>query len=181
MKRMWLNIIIILFVGIGFATSGCAKKNIVEKTEEMKPPVAQTAPKAPALTRPKEEAKVETSALTANEIKAFEDKDLHFGFDKFDLTSEAMEILNRKASFLKADTNVTIRIEGNCDERGTTEYNLALGDRRADSALNYLLEQGIAKERISTVSYGKERPLDPGHNEKAWAKNRRDHFVIVKK
>ncbi len=181
MKRIWLNIIIILFVGIGFITVGCAKKNIMEKTEEVKPPVVQTAPNAPTLTQPKEETKVETSALMANEIKAFEAKDIHFGFDKFDLTSEAIEILNQKASFLKANTNLTIRIEGNCDERGTTEYNLALGDRRAKAAQNYLVEQGIAKESISTISYGKERPLDPGHNEKAWAKNRRDHFVIVKK
>ena len=107
--------------------------------------------------------------------------DIHFAFDKFDLTSKSMEILDHKVSFLKANPDLAIRIEGNCDERGTTEYNLALGDRRAKSAQSYLVEQGIATERISIISYGKERPLDPGHNEKAWAKNRRDHFVVVNK
>jgi len=179
MKRTWLNIIIILFVGIGFITVGCAKKNIMEKTEEVKPPVAQTTtPKAPTLTQP--EASTLVPSL-GNEIKIFEGEDIHFDFDKFDLTSKSMEILDHKVSFLKANMNLAIQIEGNCDERGTTEYNLALGDRRAKAAQNYLVEQGIAKERISTISYGKERPLDPSHNEKAWAKNRRDHFVVVKK
>jgi peptidoglycan-associated lipoprotein len=73
-----------------------------------------------------------------------------------------------------------IRIEGNCDERGTVEYNLALGEKRANAALDYLVKMGIDPSRISTVSYGKERPMDPGHTEAAWAKNRRDDFVIVK-
>ena len=180
MKRTWLNIIIILFVGIGFITVGCAKKNIMEKTEEVKPPVVQATPtpKAPTLTQP------EASALVPslqNEIKIFEDENIHFDFDKFDLKSKDMKILDQKVSFLKANPDLKIQIEGNCDERGTTEYNLALGDRRAKSAQSYLVEQGIATERISTISYGKERPLDPGHNEKAWAKNRRDHFVVVNK
>ncbi|HVN71737.1 MAG TPA: peptidoglycan-associated lipoprotein Pal [Desulfomonilia bacterium] len=115
------------------------------------------------------------------EIKTFEDKDIHFNFDKYDLNPEDAKILNDKASFLMAHSNLTIRIEGNCDERGTIEYNLALGDRRAKAAQNYLVELGIVKERITTISYGKERPLDPGHNEEAWAKNRRDHFVVVNK
>jgi peptidoglycan-associated lipoprotein len=116
-----------------------------------------------------------------DEIKTFENKDIHFDFDKYDLNSEDTKILNDKASFLMAHSNLKIRIEGNCDERGTTEYNIALGDRRAKAAQNYLVELGIAKDRISTISYGKERPLDPGHNEEAWAKNRRDHFVVVNK
>ena len=69
-------------------------------------------------------------------------------------------------------------IEGHCDERGTAEYNLALGQKRADEAAKYLADLGIEKDRIKTISYGKEMPLDPGHNEEAWAKNRRDHFVV---
>ena len=180
MKRTWLNIIIILFVGIGFITVGCAKKNIMEKTEEVKPPVAQTTPtpKTPTLTQP--EASTLMPSL-GNEIKIFEDENIYFDFDKFDLKSKTMKILDQKASFLKANADLKIRIEGNCDERGTTEYNLALGDRRAKSSQSYLVEQGIATERISIISYGKERPLAPGHNEKAWAKNRRDHFVVVNK
>jgi peptidoglycan-associated lipoprotein len=70
-------------------------------------------------------------------------------------------------------------IKGNCDERGTVEYNMALGRERADEAAKYLIDLGIEKERIKTISYGKERPLDPGHNETAWAKNRRDHFIVI--
>lgn len=88
--------------------------------------------------------------------------------------------LNKIAERLKKNESYTIKIEGNCDERGTTEYNLALGNRRANAAMNYLVNLGIKKERIKTVSYGKEKPLDPGHDEAAWAKNRRDHFVVIK-
>jgi peptidoglycan-associated lipoprotein len=81
---------------------------------------------------------------------------------------------------LEKNPGAVIRIEGNCDERGTVEYNLALGEKRAKAALDYLVKMGIDPSRISTVSYGKERPMDPGHTEAAWAKNRRDDFVIVK-
>ena len=76
---------------------------------------------------------------------------------------------------------VKIQIEGHCDERGTAEYNLALGERRSNSAKKYLISLGVPEGRISTISYGKEKPLDPGHNEEAWAKNRRDHFIILSK
>jgi peptidoglycan-associated lipoprotein len=76
---------------------------------------------------------------------------------------------------------IKIQIEGHCDERGTSEYNLALGERRANSAKKYLISLGMPADRISTISYGKEKPLDPGHNEEAWSKNRRDHFIILSK
>ena len=82
------------------------------------------------------------------------------------------------ASAFQKYSTYKLAIEGNCDERGTVEYNLALGQKRADEAAKYLADLGVAKERIKTISYGKERPLDPGHNEEAWAKNRRDHFVV---
>jgi peptidoglycan-associated lipoprotein len=180
MKKSWWSIIIIAVLGIGFLTTGCAKKNVVEKTPEVKPPVAQSVPQAPELGKPKQEAKVEVSPL-ADEIKAFESEDIHFDFDKSTITPRAKDILTKKAAFLKDHPDVAIRIEGNCDERGTVEYNLALGDRRAKAAQDDLIFLGIAADRISTASYGKERPLDPRHDETAWAKNRRDHFVIVKK
>jgi peptidoglycan-associated lipoprotein len=84
------------------------------------------------------------------------------------------------AKWLTAHPEFSVRIEGNCDERGTVEYNMALGQRRAASAMKYLVDLGVGKNRIKTVSYGKERPLDPGNNEEAWAKNRRDHFSITR-
>jgi peptidoglycan-associated lipoprotein len=90
-------------------------------------------------------------------------------------------VLREKAGFLKDNPNVRTRIEGNCDERGTNEYNLALGERRAESAKNFLLSLGISPDRIETISYGEERPLAAGHNEDSWAQNRRDDFVIMKK
>ena len=104
-------------------------------------------------------------------------KDTHFDFDQYSLSPEDRQILSSHADYLLKNKNVKIIIEGNCDERGTTEYNLALGDRRAQEAMNFLVNSGVDRERIKTISYGKERPLDPGHNEEAWAKNRRDHFV----
>ncbi len=108
-------------------------------------------------------------------------KDIHFDFDRYNIRPGDAEILKENADILKKFPNLKIQIEGHCDERGTNEYNLALGERRANSAKNYLISLGISPDRISTISYGEERPLDPGHNEEAWAKNRRAHFVILSK
>lgn len=109
----------------------------------------------------------------------FENEDIHFAFDSYALTPRAVEILKEKAAFLKARPGLKVLIEGHCDERGTEQYNLALGDRRAHVAKEFLKALGIDPSRIQTVSYGEERPLDPRHNEEAWAKNRRAHFVII--
>ena len=103
--------------------------------------------------------------------------DIHFDFDKYNLKSEDRAILKKDADWLAKHEKINVIIEGNCDERGTSEYNLALGQRRADEAMKYLVELGIDQKRIKTISYGKEKPLDPGHNEETWSKNRRDHFV----
>jgi len=107
-------------------------------------------------------------------------KDIRFDFDRYDVRPEDVGILKENAALLAKYTRMKVQIEGHCDERGTAEYNLALGERRANSAKKYLVSLGIPEGRISTISYGKERPLDPGHNEEAWAKNRRAHFVILK-
>jgi len=101
-----------------------------------------------------------------------------FAFDRAELSNEAVAILDRKVEVLRSHPNVQLTIEGNCDERGSIEYNFALGMRRAMAAKNYLVGLGIAEDRLRTVSFGKERPLDPGHNEAAWALNRRDDFII---
>lgn len=108
-------------------------------------------------------------------------KDIHFDFDKYDIRPGDTEILRQNEAWLRKYPNLKIQIEGHCDERGTVEYNLALGERRANSVKRYLISLGVRGDRISTISYGKERPSDPGHNEEAWAKNRRGHFVIVSK
>ena len=102
-----------------------------------------------------------------------------FGYDRFDLTPEARSVLERQAAWLRQYPNVRILVAGNCDERGTREYNLALGARRAAAARDYLVSLGVAANRIETVSYGKERPLDPRSNEEAWSVNRNAHSQIV--
>lgn len=108
-------------------------------------------------------------------------KMIHFHFDKYDIRPEYAEILKENAAVLKKFSTVKIQIEGHCDERGTIEYNLALGERRANSTKRYLLSLGLPADRISTISYGEEKPLDPGHHEDAWTKNRRAAFIILSK
>jgi peptidoglycan-associated lipoprotein len=108
-------------------------------------------------------------------------KDIRFDYDKYDIRREDEGNLKENAAFLKKNPNMKVQVEGHCDERGTVEYNLALGERRANSTKRYLVSLGISADRISTISFGKERPLDPGHNEEAWAKNRRAHIVVLSK
>lgn len=110
--------------------------------------------------------------------QAFENQDIYFGFDSYVLTDEAKRVLNSKVEFLKRYPKARITIEGHCDDRGTAEYNLALGERRAHSAYQYLVNLGVSPEQLTTISYGEERPAAMGRNEEAWAKNRRDHFVV---
>jgi peptidoglycan-associated lipoprotein len=104
--------------------------------------------------------------------------DVFFAYDDHSLSAEARSTLSGNASYLKEMSAVRVTIEGHCDERGTTEYNLALGQRRADAARNYLVDLGIDGSRMSTISYGEERPFEPGHDETAYAQNRRAHFKV---
>lgn len=102
---------------------------------------------------------------------------IHFDFDRYELSEEARMTLAGNAAYLKANPNAQIRIEGHCDERGSDEYNLALGERRAMAAKRYLQSLGVDTSRLTMISYGEERPLDPSSNEAAWAKNRRAEFI----
>jgi len=104
---------------------------------------------------------------------------VYFGYDRFDLTDEARLILAEHAKKLKENPGVKILIEGHCDERGTIEYNLALGDKRASAVEEYLVNYGVDPGRVSTISYGKERPMATGHSEESWVWNRRAVFVIL--
>jgi peptidoglycan-associated lipoprotein len=105
-------------------------------------------------------------------------RDVHFDFDKSDIRPEAARILDANADWLRSNTDHIVLIEGHCDERGTNEYNLALGERRARAAMDYLTSKGIAGSRLQIISYGEERPLCADHNEACWARNRRDHFLV---
>ena len=104
-----------------------------------------------------------------------------FGFDSFELSEAAQKAAQANAAVMRTNRTWVIMIEGHCDERGTAEYNLALGERRASSVKAYLVSLGIAAERLRVVSYGKEFPFDTGHDEAAWTKNRRGHFVVTAK
>jgi peptidoglycan-associated lipoprotein len=108
-------------------------------------------------------------------------KDVFFEFDKSDIRDDQKAALNENVGWLKANVRAKISIEGHCDERGTPEYNLALGERRAKAVKEYVVGAGIVPDRIATISYGKERPFVLGHDESAWKWNRRGHFVISEK
>lgn len=108
---------------------------------------------------------------------AYELIDIHFDFDRYSLRTADRQILTEHAKWLEQNPGTRVLIEGHCDERGTVEYNLALGEKRANAARNFLTNYGISGGRLEVISYGKERPLDPRHNEQAWAKNRRATFV----
>jgi peptidoglycan-associated lipoprotein len=167
---------------------GCPKKTVVKeepsvKKEEAAKPEAGRAAKEPA-TKEQFEKSLVAERSPGIQGQVFESsmlKDIHFNFDKYDIRPEDAAILKENAALLKKFSNVKIQIEGHCDERGTVEYNLALGERRANKTKDYLVSLGISSDRVSTISYGKERPLDPGHNEEAWAKNRRAHTIITAK
>jgi peptidoglycan-associated lipoprotein len=128
-----------------------------------------------------EEKAVEEKVAEDRRGIRFEAEPIYFDFDKSFVRPEYRPILREKAEFLKDNPNVHVRVEGNCDERGTNEYNLALGERRAESAKSFLISLGISPDRIETISYGEERPLAVGHNEESWTQNRRDDFVIMKR
>jgi peptidoglycan-associated lipoprotein len=202
--------ILILILCLGLILAGCPKKTVVKEEPSLKKAEELAAERERAAkveveraakdVREKELAKIREEeakkareefekSLVAKKESGIEGeileskllKDIHFDFDKYDIRPGDAENLKENAALLKKYTNVKIQIEGHCDERGTNEYNLALGERRANSTKKYLSSLGISPDRISTISYGEERPLDPGHNEEAWAKNRRAHTIILSK
>jgi peptidoglycan-associated lipoprotein len=184
------SLVTILILCLGLVMTGCPKKTVVKeepsvKTEEAAKPEAERAAKEKE-TKTKEQFEKSLVAERSPGIQGqvFESsmlKDIHFNFDKYDIRPGDAAIMGENAALLKKFPNVKVQIEGHCDERGTIEYNLALGERRANTTRDYLVSLGISPDRISTISYGKEKPLDPGHDEEAWAKNRRAHTIITAK
>ncbi|GKT10350.1 hypothetical protein DSTSK_36550 [Desulforhabdus sp. TSK] len=112
-------------------------------------------------------------------VEGFENQDVYFDYDSYVLSEPAKKILDTKVAFLKRYPKVRVTVEGHCDNRGTNEYNLALGERRANSALQYLANSGLSSANLNIVSYGEERPLAGGNDESSFAKNRRAHFVVT--
>jgi len=200
MKRNLLTVVLIALVfslSVTFLT-GCAKKAGLREQAAMtavekpaaKAPEAKAASKGEAAPAGKgavgegaaKGAAVEAKPAAPAKAQAIPSElqipDINFDFDKYNLKPLAQTTLKNGAPAYLKYKDYKLVIEGHCDERGTAEYNLALGQKRADEAAKYLADLGIEKERIKTISYGKEMPLDKGHDEAAWAKNRRDHFVV---
>lgn len=159
------------------ALSSCSKKDVVQDEPSFSATEGAGAP-ADQATAPTTEG---TDNAAAAGAKSSEFKTVYFAFDSYKLDGAAREALKANAEWLKNNASATIQVEGHCDERGTTEYNVALGERRANATMDYLVKLGIPKSRLSVISYGEERPADPGHDETAWSKNRRAEFVILSK
>jgi peptidoglycan-associated lipoprotein len=164
---------------------GCAKKQTVKSDGAQGgapaagatngAPVTET-PVAPVEVAPPPSTSAPGVAVT-EEMKSLFD-DVRFDFDKSVVREDGRKTCQVVADYLKKHPKAKLQIEGHCDERGTSEYNLALGERRAAAVMTYLVSLGVSKAGISTVSFGKEKPLDTGHDEEAWGKNRRAHFVL---
>jgi len=195
MKKRFLINLTAAFMVFGLVTVSCAKKQVVSEPTGMSldsAAEADAAARAEELARQRalEEARLaeeaeRNKALSEAEYaqkmaseQSFQSQDVNFDFDSFELSDVAKTILKDKALWLEENSNSHVLIEGHCDDRGTTEYNIALGERRAIAAQKYLINLGISESRLSTISYGEERPLDSGATEDAWAKNRRAHFVV---
>jgi len=183
MRTKCIGILLMLFC-LTIVAGGCTKKQLVQEDETLtqSPAVtSQTPADTPAATPVVQEPVVNDNTLTSDTVAAVEPYEtIYFDLDSYVLRQDAREALNKNAQWMMKKSTGTVRLEGNCDERGSDEYNLALGEKRAKAAKSYLVTLGVPAERLITISYGKEKPADSGHNEAAWAKNRRVDFVIVK-
>ncbi|GAB6034814.1 peptidoglycan-associated lipoprotein Pal [Galenea microaerophila] len=160
----------------GAATEKTASNTAEEKNVQVSGADAKGAQAGENLANEQATAEDEQAEKIKQLKAAVEGKMIHFDFDRSEIKPEYYPVIKAIADYMAADDTVKVEIDGHCDERGTREYNLALGERRAKSAKNALVALGISPDRITTISYGEERPLDPRHNEEAWAKNRRDEF-----
>jgi peptidoglycan-associated lipoprotein len=188
MQKHWTAIALALLVPVIFSFAACTKSKIssqpsttISAEEEARKGAEEEArQKALREENLKEESLSEqqTRERMETERSMFENEDIYFEFDSIRLAPGAQEILTQKAAWLRKNRNAKVTIEGHCDDRGTNEYNLALGEGRAQSARAFLVDLGVKESKLIAISYGEERPVDRGQNEESWARNRRAHFVI---
>ena len=186
----WKGIFVVLILSLLIFTGCAEKKSVVTSDASQKQEIAP----APAA-KPSEQQDVVTSKDKSEWREAASEKsvdlekmaktespvsDINFDFDSFSIRPDAREILKINANYFMKNRVSSVVVEGHCDERGTAEYNMALGERRAQETKKYLVNLGIKEAIIRTVSFGEENPLDPASNEEAWAKNRRAHFVVAR-
>ena len=204
MKSLKILVAVLMILAIG-AVFGCAKKTIrsdavgyTPSRVEPRPAEAESADKTAALEKEKrlseenlreealrekalrEEAARKEAAAREAALKADKLEPIYFEFDQWSIREDQKEVMVKNSQWLKANSNAKVRLEGHCDERGTAEYNLALGQKRAEAAKAFLEGLGISNQRMATISYGEERPMDAGHNEASWAKNRRVDVLAIK-
>mgnify|MGYP003574535620 FL=1 len=174
-RKLWMVLALLVLVpGLMLMTS-CAQQSAVDQDTTQK----ATPPEDTSGSAGGEDLQAEAAKRAAEQaMNQFINEHIYYDFDSAALSALAQATLKSKAAWLKENAGVMVTIEGHCDERGTNEYNLALGERRALSARAYLVDLGISASRLSTISYGEERPLDNRSNEEAWAKNRRGQFKL---
>lgn len=166
LKRIPVPVYTLFLMGLVVFFAACSKKDV--KTEE-------------PLMNPSDlgDSSAAGGSGAVGTTASSELQTVYFDYDSSNIRSDAREALKANANWLKSNRSVNVQIAGHCDERGTTEYNIALGQRRANATRDYLSRQGVDKSRMSTISYGEEQPSDSGHDEMSWAKNRRSEFIIV--
>jgi peptidoglycan-associated lipoprotein len=189
--RNGMTTLFVAFCCFMMLAAGCAKKDMVKK-ETPPPDAAVVTP--PTTPPPVKQEPVQETPITKETVTVVEDianlsedaaasklfQTIYFEFDAFLLSETARDALAKNAVALKKNKGMKVQIQGHTDERGSDAYNLALGEKRAKAAYDYLITLGVPANRLYVISYGKERPADPGHDEAAWAKNRRDEFVVLK-
>ncbi|MCD6186047.1 MAG: peptidoglycan-associated lipoprotein Pal [Deltaproteobacteria bacterium] len=193
-KRLLITLTFCFFVSVMLFTTACTKKVVSTAPVTDQTAEDSTAQQVEEIAGDLEESTIseaDAAALAAEALAAeeraaqenaarekFINEDIYFKFDSSVLSLSSQDTLKLKGIWMMQYSDVSVIIEGHCDERGTSEYNIALGDRRAESVKKFMVDIGIAQERLTTISYGEERPLFLEHNEDAWAKNRRVHFVL---
>lgn len=181
----------VVFCFAALMASGCAKKEMVKADQASSTAAVEPAkPATPPAQPPVKEAAIQEQQIKEAPLKEEAVKEtrqaapldkIYFDFDSYLLSQASRDILYKNAEWILKNSQIKVQIEGHCDERGSDEYNLALGEKRAKSALKYLTTLGVPADKLTVISYGKEKPADPGHDEAAWSKNRRDEFIILGK
>ena len=190
MKKEFISLLLLL----GMVFAGCSSPKVVQQPAQPEP---QPPPQQSEAMRQEPERKITeirptdrmteqqlAKIVTNEDIPQYKETsglfpDIYFDYDEYQIQPSAKPVLERVSSWLLKNSSAKISVEGNCDERGTNEYNLALGDRRAKAVRDYLIALGIAPDRIQTISYGEEKPVCMEQTEQCWAKNRRVHFVVL--
>jgi peptidoglycan-associated lipoprotein len=184
MRRVvWLVVALVMVLPGMLFTASCTKKVVQTEPVSVAEPEVRKAPEGPAAEAeqapgPEGERLWEDVAAREAAERAFLEEKIHFSFDSFILSDHARQILYGKADYLRANPDIAVTVEGHCDDRGTDAYNMALGERRAESVTMFLVNLGINTDRLNTVSYGEEQPIATEDSEASWARNRRAQFAI---